>query len=59
MEEITLKCLNTQPYLCKNINCPRHGRCCECVAHHRAMGKAPNCYKESGIILVPQQEDNQ
>lgn len=38
-------CLNTLPCTCPNTKCPRHGRCCECVAHHRAMGKTPNCYR--------------
>ena len=46
---------NNKKRLEENVNCPRHGRCCECVAHHRAMGNAPNCYKESGIILVPEE----
>ena len=47
-----LKCCNVQPCTCPNVNCSRHGRCCECVAHHRAKGQAPNCYKQAGIILV-------
>lgn len=59
MGEVTLKCLNVQPCTCKNVNCPRHGRCCECVAHHRAIGKAPNCYKEAGIILVREEPKEQ
>lgn len=25
--------------------CPRHGKCCACVAHHRAMGKLPHCLR--------------
>lgn len=25
--------------------CPRHGKCCECVAHHREYGKLPNCLR--------------
>lgn len=26
-------------------DCPRHGKCCECVAHHRQHGKMPNCLR--------------
>lgn len=29
-------------------DCPRHGKCCLCVAHHRQMGKLPNCLKHLG-----------
>lgn len=25
--------------------CPRHGKCCACVAHHREHGKLPNCLR--------------
>ena len=32
----------------KNCNCtaecPRHGKCCECIEHHRAQGQLPACY---------------
>lgn len=27
-------------------DCPRHGRCCVCVAHHREHGKLPACLRE-------------
>ena len=41
-----LKCLNTKPCTCKNTSCPRHGRCCECVAFHRDEKKGyPNCIR--------------
>lgn len=26
--------------------CPRHGRCCQCVAHHRSMGNLPKCLRD-------------
>ena len=26
--------------------CPRHGKCCACVAHHRKIGKLPHCLRE-------------
>ena len=25
-------------------SCERHGRCCECVEYHRAMGEIPGCF---------------
>lgn len=27
-------------------DCPRHGKCCLCVAHHREHGKLPACLRE-------------
>lgn len=27
-------CSNNRPCPC-TYDCPRHGKCCECVAHHR------------------------
>lgn len=27
-------------------DCPRHGHCCACVAHHREHGKLPHCLRE-------------
>lgn len=36
------ECLNTEPCPCTS-DCPRHGRCCACVAHHRANG-VPGCF---------------
>ena len=29
---------------CTYPGCPRKGRCCECLAHHRAVGELPACY---------------
>lgn len=25
--------------------CPRHGKCCQCVVHHRKQGKLPACLR--------------
>lgn len=25
--------------------CARHGKCCECVAHHRLHGNLPKCLR--------------
>lgn len=31
---------------CTKEGCPRHGKCCECVAHHKAHGtKLPACLR--------------
>lgn len=29
---------------CTYAGCPRQGKCCECVAHHREAGELPGCY---------------
>lgn len=29
---------------CTYPGCPRKGKCCECVAHHRENGELPGCY---------------
>ena len=26
------------------FDCPRHGKCCECVAHHAGGGDFPACF---------------
>jgi len=28
---------------CTYEPCPRKGRCCECIAYHRASGELPGC----------------
>ena len=39
-----MACDNTRPCPC-TYNCPRHGKCCECVAHHRDHGEGvPGCF---------------
>ncbi len=37
VEKNKAKCNCTYP-------CNKHGRCCECVAYHRAAGELPACY---------------
>lgn len=27
-------------------DCPRHGKCCLCVAHHREHGNLPLCLRD-------------
>ncbi|HPY95703.1 MAG TPA: DUF6485 family protein [Candidatus Cloacimonadota bacterium] len=38
-----MDCNNVQPCNC-TYPCPRHGKCCECVASHRVNGELPACY---------------
>lgn len=33
---------------CTYEPCPRKGKCCECVAYHRASGELPACYFTPG-----------
>ena len=38
------ECSNSRPCTC-TYDCPRHGRCCECVAHHRDNHEGvPGCF---------------
>ena len=37
-----MACDNTRPCPC-TYDCPRHGKCCECVAHHR-QDSLPACF---------------
>ncbi|MBN1671700.1 MAG: hypothetical protein JXR37_11730 [Kiritimatiellae bacterium] len=30
---------------CKSEDCPRRGKCCECVAYHRAKDQLPGCLR--------------
>ncbi|MBQ1468503.1 MAG: hypothetical protein IIZ27_08510 [Solobacterium sp.] len=49
-------CSNNHPCTCPNTNCPRHGRCCDCVAHHRDdVGNIPNCFRVAGINAVKEE----
>ena len=44
-EEILMKvCDNNRPCPC-TYDCPRHGKCCACVAHHRDHDEGvPGCF---------------
>ncbi len=33
---------------CQNKECPRFGKCCECVLAHKQAGVLPACLKELG-----------
>lgn len=36
---------NSQDCSCKNNECPRKGKCCECVAFHRVKDQLPSCLR--------------
>ena len=39
-----MNCSNTQKCPCpKNIECPRYGKCCECVVNHKNIDSLPFC----------------
>lgn len=29
---------------CTYYSCPRHSKCCDCIAYHRKMNQLPACY---------------
>jgi hypothetical protein len=35
---------NLKGCLCTYASCERRGKCCECVAYHRANGQLPGCF---------------
>ena len=39
-----MTCDNINDCSCTSVNCPRHGKCCECVVHHRKKGEVPGCF---------------
>ena len=34
---------------CTYPGCPRKGKCCECIAHHRENGELPGCLFPSKV----------
>lgn len=40
---------NNKACTCPNTGCPRHGICCQCVAHHLNMGNVCQCFVKAGI----------
>ena len=34
---------NLENCTCTYPGCPRKGKCCECIAHHREHGELPGC----------------
>lgn len=40
-----MACSNNRACTCTYPGCPRHGKCCECVAYHRDHeGGIPGCF---------------
>ena len=37
--------LNKAACSCPHDDCDRNGRCCECVAYHKAKGQLPVCLR--------------
>lgn len=37
------KAENAASCTCTYPGCPRKGKCCECIAHHRSHGELPGC----------------
>ncbi|WP_051294898.1 DUF6485 family protein [Maridesulfovibrio bastinii] len=36
--------INNSGCPCTNLRCPKHGVCCECIAHHKNKDQLPACY---------------
>lgn len=36
---------NKKDCTCQSTQCPRHGKCCECVHYHREQGNLPVCLR--------------
>jgi hypothetical protein len=37
------QCSGTNRCTCTYPGCPRHGKCCECLAYHLAQQQLPGC----------------
>ncbi len=37
---------NQETCTCTNIECPRHGKCCECINFHLEKGTPVSCMKK-------------
>lgn len=31
---------------CPKVECERHGKCCECINHHRKLGNQVSCMRD-------------
>ena len=40
---------NLKDCICTYPGCPRKGKCCECIAHHRKNGELPGCLFPSEV----------
>lgn len=40
-----MQCEHNKTIECNcTYSCPKHGKCCECVAYHRRCGEFPACF---------------
>jgi len=37
---------NEEECPCSEVDCARHGVCCECIAYHKDCGDLPACLKD-------------
>lgn len=37
---------NEQDCPCNDLNCERHGICCECIKYHKNKGNLPKCLRK-------------
>ena len=38
-----MNCTNENECACPKVECPRHGKCCDCVVRHRDNDSLPFC----------------
>ena len=46
MSATTCEFVNHSKCTCTKTECPRHGKCCACVAAHGANGQLPFCLRD-------------
>jgi hypothetical protein len=42
---------------CKNTDCDKHGKCCECVLSHKERGYLPACLRGKNLPDLPPPKD--
>ena len=45
-KECVNKYENEQDCPCDEVNCERHGVCCECIKYHKENGDKPACLRK-------------
>jgi hypothetical protein len=43
-----MACSNNISCPCAATDCPRFGKCCECIKHHKSNGNLPICFFSDG-----------
>ena len=41
--------VNIEQCPCSNKNCPRYGKCCDCIRAHRARGLSVACMRAEAL----------